>query len=193
MPHARRISADSILATARQLLERAGPGGLTMRALARELDVRAPSLYFYVESRDDLLAQLIRIGLNEFGLMMQQAATGPGSARERAGALARAYIAFAESNPQLFTLVFGPCLEDALYPREAADQSAAPVIDLAAGIVGGGRALFLAEALWSLVHGYTVLRLAEQFRANPEHEQGLEFALDLLIEGALVAGLDGAR
>ena len=184
MPHPVRITLDDILHVARRLLEESGPDGLTMRAVARELQVSAPSLYFHVESREDLLAQLIDLGLTEFGAVMRTAAEAPGTFRERAGALAAAYLAFAQANPQLFTLVFGPWNDEGSYPHQAGDDAAAPVVALAAELVGPERAVFLSEALWSLVHGYTVLQLANQFRLNPNHEAGFEFALDALLAGA---------
>jgi AcrR family transcriptional regulator len=182
MPHPARISQERILQTARRVLERHGPAGLAMRALARELEVSAPSLYFYVESREDLLSQLIAVGLQEFGAMMREAAKMPGDLRQRVGALGDAYVTFAEANPQLFTLVFGPCVDED--PSQMAEEAAAPVLALAAEVAGEGHALFVSEALWSLAHGYTMLRLADQFRMNPQHEAGFEFSLDILLEGA---------
>lgn len=193
MPQPARTSHPAIIATARTLLEEHGPEGLTMRALGRALHISAPSLYFHVESRDDLIAQLIAAGLAEFAVVMRAAASTPGSARERARSLCRAYLAFAIESPQLFTLIFGPCMTEDRYDHQAAEAAALPVLELAAEVVGPERAMFLAEALWSLVHGYVVLRLAEQFRMNPEHEAGLEYAIDTLLEGARLAAVGGAR
>ena len=185
MPFPARISLDAILATARHLLEATGPDGLTMRALARELRVSAPSLYFHVESREDLLTQLVSQGLKELAAAMRTAANRPGRFRARIENLAQAYIAFASANPQLFTLIFGPWHDEPTYPRAAGDEAAEPVLALAAEVAGPDQALLVSEALWSLVHGYTVLHLAHQFRTNPDHEAGFLFALD-----ALVAGLE---
>ena len=193
MPQRARTSHPAIIATARALLEQHGPEGLTMRALGRALHVSAPSLYFHVESRDDLISQLIAAGLKDFGLAMREAAGARGNVRERARSLCRAYLAFATESPQLFTLIFGPCMTEAGYDHQAAEAAALPVLELAAEVVGPERAMFLAEALWSLVHGYVVLRLADQFRMNPEHETGLEYAVDTLLEGATLAAVGGAR
>jgi AcrR family transcriptional regulator len=186
MPYPSHLSASAILSTSRALLEQSGPDGLAMRALARELGVSAPSLYFHVESRQDLLHQLIKLGLEELGGALRPAAAAPGSPRQRATALADAYTGFARANPQLFTLIFGPC-GDELVDASAGDAASAPVLKFAASLVGPERALFLAQALWSLVHGYTVLSLARQFRQNPDPEAGFAYALDLLLAGATIA------
>jgi AcrR family transcriptional regulator len=183
MPYPAQVTNLAILGSARSLLESFGPDGLTMRALARGLGVSAPSLYFHVESRQDLLRELIKVGLQELGAALRTAAEMPGALRARAGALASAYIGFARQNPELFTLVFGPCADELVDPAPG-EAASAPVLEFAAGIVGPDRALFLAEALWSLVHGYTVLSLAQQFRQNPDPEAGFEYALDVLLAGA---------
>lgn len=192
MPYPARLEHHAILAAARRLLESQGPEGLTMRALARALGVSAPSLYFHVESRDDLVRQLIADGLVRFG-EVQRAANAHGSPRERARQTARSYIDFAESEPQLFTLIFGPCSDELRVDDRLGEEAALPVLALATELVGPERALFFAEALWSLVHGYTVLRLAGQFRMNPDHDAGFWYSLDLLVAGAEVAAPAASR
>jgi AcrR family transcriptional regulator len=49
------LSRDSIARTALDLLDREGQAGLTMRHLARELTVQAPSLYHHVTGQDEII------------------------------------------------------------------------------------------------------------------------------------------
>jgi len=49
------LSRDSIARTALDLLDRDGQAGLTMRHLARELKVQAPSLYHHVTGQDEII------------------------------------------------------------------------------------------------------------------------------------------
>jgi len=187
MPHPARIDLPEILAAAISLLEEDGPEGVTMRELARRLDVSAPSLYFHVESREDLFREMTTEGLRRFTRAMEVAGAAGGDARTRVRALAYAYIEFAERNRQLFSLVFGPCPDERRIDESLPAEASAPVLDLARDLVGDARALFLAESLWAFVHGYTVLRLAGQFLLNPDHEAGFLFGLDLILDGALAA------
>ncbi|MEX0783447.1 MAG: TetR/AcrR family transcriptional regulator [Dehalococcoidia bacterium] len=184
MPHPSRINRQDLLSTASALLERAGAEGVSMRELGRQLGVSAPSLYFHVESRDDLFRELIGRGLEELGERLERAGASAGTARERVHAMATAYLGFAEESPQLFALVFGPCTPERQPDVSLGERASAPVLALGAELVGEESALFFTEALWSMVHGYTLLRLAGQFRINPNHEAGFRYSLDLLVDAA---------
>lgn len=191
MPSLARLSQEQILSEARVLLELEGLPGLTMRALARRLGVSAPSLYFHVESREDLIRQVTAEGFAELGRRMDEVGS-VGDPSARALLLGQVYITFAETHPQLFTLIFGPCEESAIDPAIGA-RAAAPLLAVAAELVGPDSALALAAGLWSLVHGYTVLRLAAQFRIDPDHQASFVFALDAMLAGARLANPAPAR
>jgi AcrR family transcriptional regulator len=193
MPQPSRISPPQLLQSARDLLEQAGADGLSMRALARALHVTAPSLYFHVESRTDLLLQLVAIGLRDLEYALREAAARPGDLHQRALAIAHAYVDFATAYPQLFTLMFGPCIDEQRFDPAAGEAAAAPLLELIAEVVPPGETIALASAVWAFVHGYTVLRLADQFRMNPDHESAFEHALIAMIEGARLAATPPAR
>ena len=52
------LSRERIIDAAMALLDEEGVAGLTMRGLARHLDVKAASLYYHVRSQDDLIDAL---------------------------------------------------------------------------------------------------------------------------------------
>ncbi len=55
----RSARVAEIVGAAREILEREGPDGLTMRRLAEAMGIRAPSLYKHVQSKEDLEALLM--------------------------------------------------------------------------------------------------------------------------------------
>lgn len=57
-PAGQRLTREAVLARAETVLERDGCDGFTLRALARELDVRPTALYNHVADRDELLRAL---------------------------------------------------------------------------------------------------------------------------------------
>lgn len=183
MPHPARISEPAITDAARALLEEEGVEGLSMRELARRLGVRAPSLYFYVKSRDDLLRLLNSAGLRELGAKLTAAASGAATPGARLHAMADAYASFAFGSPQLFRLIFGPCPEERRAEASAAEAAARPLLAAAGDLVAAEDVLDIARALWSLVHGYTTLALSEQFQMGGEPRQAIHRALDYLLAG----------
>jgi AcrR family transcriptional regulator len=57
---ATKLDRDEVVAAALGLVEREGPAALTMRRLATELDVGAPTIYWHVGSREELVAAIVR-------------------------------------------------------------------------------------------------------------------------------------
>ncbi|MGI3781272.1 MAG: TetR/AcrR family transcriptional regulator [Janthinobacterium lividum] len=57
----KNLSRDTIVHTAMQFIDRDGAQGLTMRALANELDVVPMALYRYVHGREDLLEAVVAL------------------------------------------------------------------------------------------------------------------------------------
>jgi AcrR family transcriptional regulator len=93
-------------------LEQAGPGGLSISAIGKQLGVSGPALYRYFASRDDLLTELVIDAYNDFADALTDA-TGDVSGHDprlRFDALARAYRSWALAEPYRYRLLFGPPL-----------------------------------------------------------------------------------
>jgi AcrR family transcriptional regulator len=58
---ATKLDHDEVVAAALDLVVREGPGALTMRRLAAELDVGTPTIYWHVGSRDELVTAMVRM------------------------------------------------------------------------------------------------------------------------------------
>ena len=79
-PFHRGLDRAAVLAAALRVLDAEGRAGLTMRRVARELDVEAPSLYTHVRSKDDLVDGVLdrildEVRLPDAGLPWRQALT----------------------------------------------------------------------------------------------------------------------
>ena len=104
---ARAELSREIKEEARRQLAAAGGGGLSLRAVARELGMVSSALYRYYPSRDDLLTALIIDAYNALGDVAEQAVAGAGPARERWVAACRAIRDWARSNPHEYALIYG--------------------------------------------------------------------------------------
>jgi AcrR family transcriptional regulator len=146
-----------ILDVAERLLASEGPEALTMRRVAAEMGIRAPSLYKHVRSKEDIEAGLQERALTSMAASLSSAADQP--------AIASAYRRWALDHPQLYALATnGPLHRDRLSPGVEA-AAAAPVVAAAGGDEHRAR------ALWGLAHGLVSLELAGRFPPDADLDQ----------------------
>lgn len=158
---------NALLVEAERLLETGGLPGLTLRALARNVGVThaAPANHF-----GDLTGLLSDLAADGHRRMRAELAEAVGAAGddpiERAHAMGRAYVAFANAHPGLFTLMFRSERLDAQRPalKQALEMTRQALRNLLLGRPGHDALppdVRVAQAIasWSLVHGYAVLML----------------------------------
>ena len=153
-PRERTPRARQIIDTARAMLEAVSRDGLTMRRLADELGIRAPSLYKHVNGRPALELALMETGLDETGLAMHAAVAGSNS--DPISDLLGAYRAMGLANPELYRLITASS-----FPR----AGLLPGLEAWAGepfFLAVGEP-YLAQALWSFAHGTLILELDHRF------------------------------
>jgi AcrR family transcriptional regulator len=102
------ITAE-ITAEARRQLAVAGPTGLSLRAVARELGMVSSGIYRYVASRDDLLTMLIIEAYDALGATVEStvASSAGDPAGDRFVGAAAAVRRWAVANPHEYALVYG--------------------------------------------------------------------------------------
>ena len=153
-PRERTPRARQIIDTARVLLEAVSSDGLTMRRLADELGIRAPSLYKHLNGRPALELALVEVALDETGLALHAAVAG--SNGDPISDLLGAYRAMGLANPELYRLITANS-----FPR----AGLLPGLEAWAGepfFLAVGEP-YLAQALWSFAHGTLILELDRRF------------------------------
>ena len=101
----RREMIDEIIAAARALLEKDGPGAISMRAIARQVGVSAPAIYRYFPSLDALMR-----ALNDSVISELCAAVGPFAGSSGVAASSDVSLAFrtwALDHPASFRFTLG--------------------------------------------------------------------------------------
>ena len=76
-------TAAAIKATARRQMAAHGTAGLSLRAIARELDITAPAIYNYFPRLDDLITALIVDAFNALADAMEAAEAAEASMSAR--------------------------------------------------------------------------------------------------------------
>lgn len=171
MPSPRLTTNEEVVAAAREVLESAGPGGLTMQAVATRVGVRAPSLYKRFNDRDALLTAVVAATIEELTGRLQ--AASPDLTR-----LAAAYRAFAHERPEAFRLVFTPYAQ-----QDALQRSAAPVLRAAGDLVGEEDALAAARLFTAWATGFLQMELAGAFRLGGDVDEAFRYGLERILEG----------
>lgn len=104
---ARREVTAAITAEARRQLASTGAGGLSLRAVARELGMVSSALYRYFPSRDELLTALIVEAYDALGAAAEEALAATAPPLERWLAVCRAVRRWALAHPEEYALVYG--------------------------------------------------------------------------------------
>ncbi|MDP2696825.1 TetR/AcrR family transcriptional regulator [Thalassospira sp.] len=183
---------NTLLQQAETILHQEGPGGLTLRRLARLTGISEAAPYRHFDGKDGILAAVAIAAFDRFADRLQQVASQHADHRDRVMALGAAYVGFALDHPQHFRLIFGrerPPLDQ--YPdlREAADnafdvlQRAVTAIDRRADmtLTEAATAYNRALAAWSRAHGIATLLIDGMI--VPPADQDIEaFILGLLSE-----------
>ena len=160
---------DALLQAAERVLERDGLVGLTLRAVAREAGVSHAAPTHHFGDLTGLVSELAAIGFRRFNAAMASARAGGMSPVERAMAPAKAYVAYAQAHPGMYSLMFRAERLD--YSRPALNEASEASFAALTGAVAAERheqiserALTLEQAAaiarnWSLIHGFTTLLL----------------------------------
>lgn len=107
----------------------AGPAGLSLRAVAREVGVSVQALYHYFDSRDALITELITDTYLDLADAVQQGVEGAGPGDGHPGHCALeaglAYRRWAMANRSAFLLIFGTPLPNFAAPQDGPTTEAA--------------------------------------------------------------------
>ncbi len=160
MAHPKLLSSEEILKTAVHLVGRGGAIGLSLRAVAAELGVKAPSLYRYFPDKEALelavAAEILDIMSVEF-----QAASASADPETRFLRLVDAYLHFARERFPLYAFVMQDRPER--YGSRAGKAVWNILLEAASSISRQHDDTAAAVATWAFLHGYAALEHSGAF------------------------------
>jgi AcrR family transcriptional regulator len=169
---------QELIEAAGRLLAAAGnEEAVTLRGVAREVGVAAPSIYLHFADRDELLRAVLVDHFARFGAALRRAVEGQTDPAERLRAGCRAYVAFADESPGVYAVLFSGILQlDDLLGAAAHAPGGRPPGDEAvgldtfgllvdavracmeAGLMPSADPLHVALTIWTHLHGGVGLR-----------------------------------
>ena len=168
------LSRETIVAAARRQVEAHGFEAVSLRAVARELEVTAPALYDHIDSKSDLLGLIAAKGYEE--LVARFSRIDAASPDERLRARAIGYVTFAVGCPELFRLMFQyrpvEMAIDVDNELDAASRAFEASFADISEMIKAGRlvdrdVVELSIMLWSAVHGVATVAM---MMPNTEYE-----------------------
>ena len=166
----------ALLAAARERLATADETALSLRELAQHVGVSVNASYRHFANKEALLTQVAADGFLELRQhMLDRLHSQPrADATQRLRLAGEAYIAFAQSAPGLFRLMFSQKgrFESNQAFLAASGAAFGVLVELAAELRGepvqAPGVMKLAIGAWSLVHGYATFALECYLAALPE-------------------------
>ena len=140
-PSPRQLAREHNLARIKQLaltqLAESGASALSLRAIARELNLVSSAIYRYYPSRDELITALILDAYGDLAACLEAAAAGPRRGpRRRWTDTCAAMRAWAVAEPHRWALIYGSTIPGYAAPRDTIEPAgrvvralAGPVLD----------------------------------------------------------------
>ncbi len=135
---AREEITAEILAAARARLAEAGPGELSLRAVARDVGMVSSAVYRYFASRDELLTALLIDAYDELGAAVEAADDAIGDrtdTRSRWMASCRAAREWAVAHPHDYALLYGSPVSGYAAPQDTVVPATRVIVRLVTIIV----------------------------------------------------------
>ena len=156
-----------------------GENALSMRSLAKALNLRASSLYRHYADKEALEKAIAAYSANLLRKSLESAREGS-TAVEALRSAAYAYLEFARAHPALYDLLLAP------RPLTQAEPGPKDLWNVFLGLVGGVTQnpddTASAVACWSFLHGFVVLGRTGLFGGSGPQGR-FEVGLAALIEG----------
>ena len=186
-----RLRGELVQAASR-LLERDGlDAQLTLRAVAREAGVSAPSVYAHFPDLDALVIAVIEEHLRGLGQAVRRAAARAGTdAAAQVRAAASAYVRWGLAHPGPYTVVFnGRALRQLSTDQERAMTSDSGLMKAVTALLAAlpeapDDVELAAVGLWTALHGVVSLRVSKPAFGWPSVRRHVDAVLALQLPSA---------
>ncbi|ACY18612.1 TetR/AcrR family transcriptional regulator [Haliangium ochraceum] len=184
---------EQLVSHALELLHRDHPEDLSIREVARRAGVSSGAPYHHFGDKPGLLAACARVGWEVLIARLEELDDASGI-EQQLGHCADIYLDYALGNAGCYRLMMSRLFYDVERYRELDELRARAMGGVIAriersGVVGDDPALLRARGigLWSMLHGYAILRLDGSVKGVPTPQQQRDELVALAIRMALLS------
>ncbi|OLO27615.1 TetR family transcriptional regulator [Alkalihalophilus pseudofirmus] len=177
------LDTETIIKTAVEMADNNGVDSVTLSSLAKQLNIRPPSLYNHIEGLDELKKELAIHGLKKLYQSLVEADThDKGDLAVRT--LALAYVHFVRLHPGLYEATFqAPDMND-----PDVQLAGSKIVDLVVNALSvyplkKDEALHAVRGLRSILHGFSAIEQQGGFGLPLDVDVSLNFIIDTFIRG----------
>lgn len=192
---------NKILSKSRRMLLDEGYDKLSMRKIAREIDVTATSIYLHFRNKDHLVYTIIEESIEELNRIILSIAETNINPMKKIEKITRGYVAFGLERPQEYEVIFMLRPEEMpRYPRDkfrkarAGYEIIASVIEegIEKKIIVEENPLTAAYTIWAQMHGVVSVILNRRLDNRIPENEFLNHAVKHILYGFLKNGTSQA-
>lgn len=183
---------NEILKVSRDLLIRDGFSKLTMRKIAKRVNITATSIYLHFENKDDLLLALMDDSIEQLQQTLIREIDPAKDFIKQLKDLALAYVQFALEHPQEYEIIYMVRPEEMpKYPRKKFRQIRSGY-ELLSKIIKDGKEkgridvdepTISAYTLWAQLHGVVSVILNKRLDTRIPQNKFIDQAIEHIIQG----------
>ena len=164
------------------LIDSDGLETLTVARLAKQLGIKAPSLYKRFSGIGEILQGVERHLFSKLEAALKKAVKD--NSRASLLSACRAHRKFAKQNANLYPLLFSQSHLDEVEATELRYRTAAPILQLFSN-ASPDIALKKARTITAFVHGYVAIEIANGFQMGGNVDAAFEYGAKLLVDSLL--------
>ena len=158
---------SALIDAARKLIGEKGPRAISLREVAKAAGVSHAAPYRHFKDKDELLASIAELGFRRLADRLEEITAQVENTREQLLESGKAYVRLALAAPEITLLMFGGYVligepnPELQRSADRAYQGLIRVIEngIATGLYIEKSSSDLAMAVWSLVHGFSLLAI----------------------------------
>lgn len=176
---------QNLLKGAAELLKVVGPDELSLRRLAKSLDISHTKVYRYFDSKDSLLTAIQISALHELRAQLRENDDATATPMARMRAASRSLYAFATENPDQYLFLFAAKNKSSELSKELLHlrhDVFNDIVDIASTANATAHSKLdgrtLANLAWAMLHGLFMLNFQGQLIEGRSFDELFESALD---------------